>query len=318
MRIAIWGLGNHAINNIAPALKKTPNLDLAGIFTRNQSIRNKCSKDFNCKTWNDHSEMLEDSDIDIVYCSTPPALHHQMGLEVISAGKHFWCEKPMTMSLEESKSLVEISDKADLTIAEGFMYLYHPQLITLKDQLNKYALEDIKYINIVFTLPNSNNIGFRNNLDLGGSTLLDIGTYNISLALEIFNQKTPEILYKKIKKDESSKVDVSGFATLNFNHDSICDLFWGMGFGYRNEVNILTTSSSLYANKIFSKKEDYQANILLKDKYGEENYIECKHANHFVNMFTHFRSLIDNKKEAKYEKERIIQLAKITQDIKAD
>ena len=121
MRIAIWGLGNHAINNIAPALKKTPNLDLAGIFTRNQAIRNKCSKDFNCKTWNDHIEMLEDSEIDIVYCSTPPALHHQMGLEVISSGKHFWCEKPMTMSLEESTSLVEVSDKADLTIAEGFM-----------------------------------------------------------------------------------------------------------------------------------------------------------------------------------------------------
>ena len=318
MKIAIWGLGNHAVNNIAPALKKTPNLDLAGIFTRNKSIRNKCSKDFDCKTWNDHNEMLQDDDIDIIYCSTPPALHHEMGLKVISSGKHFWCEKPMTMSLEDSTNLVELSNKSGLTIAEGFMYLYHPQLITLKKELKKYASEDIKYINILFTLPHSNNLGFRDNSDLGGSTLLDIGTYNISLALEIFNQKTPEIVYKQIKIDESSKVDMSGFATLDFNGGSICNLFWGMGFGYRNEVNILTTKSSLYANKIFSKKEDYQASILLKNEYGESSYIDCRKANHFVNMFTHFRSLIDNKKAAAYEKQRIIQLAEVTQRIKTD
>ncbi len=318
MKIAIWGLGNHAVNNIAPALKKTPNLDLVGVFTRNKSVRNKCSKVFDCKTWNHHSEMLEDKDIDIIYCSTPPALHHQMGIKVISSGKHFWCEKPMTMSLEESRNLVELSNKANLTIAEGFMYLYHPQMITLKKELKKYTLEEIKYVNIIFTLPHSSDIGFRDNLDLGGSTLLDIGTYNISLALEIFNRQSPEILYKQIEIDKSSKIDMNGFAKLIFNGSSICNLVWGMGFGYRNEVNILTTSSSIYANKIFSKKEDYQPKILLKNKFGESLYIDCEKANHFVNMFTHFRSLIDDKRSASSEKQRIIQLAKIAEEMRTN
>ncbi len=317
MRIAIWGMGNHAINNIAPALKETPGLDLVGIFTRNQSKRSKCSKDFNCKTWNDHNEMLNDSDIDIIYCSTPPALHHQMGLQVISSGKHFWCEKPFTMSLEESRNIAELSDKAGLTIAEGFMYLYHPQLIALREELERYAVEDIKYINIIFTLPYSDNLGFRDNFELGASTLLDIGTYNISLALEIFDQETPEILYKQIEINNSTGVDMSGFAKLHFGGGSICDLFWGMGFGYRNEVDILTTSGSLYADKIFSKKAEYQASLVVKNKHGQSKIIEFEESNHFVNMFTYFRSLIDNKEAAKFEKERIIQLAKITQKIRA-
>ena len=142
MNIAIWGLGKHAINNIAPALMKTPNLTLAGVYTRDEAIRNKYAKAFNCKTWESHSTMLKDSNVDIIYCSTPPALHHQMGLDVLSSGKHFWCEKPITMSLEESKSLIEHSNKANLTLAEGFMYLYHPHFNALKNELIKYPETD--------------------------------------------------------------------------------------------------------------------------------------------------------------------------------
>jgi predicted dehydrogenase len=316
MNIGICGLGNHAINNIAPALMKTPKLELAGVFTRNEAVRSNCAENFNCKTWKSYEDMLEDKSIDIIYCSTPPALHYQIGLEALSAGKHFWCEKPITMSLQEARSLVELSNKAKLTLAEGFMYMYHPHFRSLKNELIKYSDEDIRYIDIVFTLPYSDNIGFRDNLKLGGSAILDIGTYNISLALQIFAKNNHEILYKKINIDDSSKVDVSGFAAMQFNETTICNLFWGMGFGYRNEINILTKKGSLYTDKIFSKKEDYEPIIQLRNEYGEISYLNCKKANHFVEMFSQFRALIDDEHKARLEKERIIDLSKITEEIR--
>ena len=315
-KIAVWGLGNHAIKNILPALKRTQNIDLAGIYTRNESLRNKYAKKFNCKTWLNHEEMLQDPDIDIIYCSTPPGLHHQMGIETLLAGKHFWCEKPVTMSLEEARSLVDLSNKRNLTLAEGFMYLYHPQIETLKNKIKEPFLENINYVDIIFTLPDSDNKSFRNKSELGGSSLYDIGCYNISLALEIFNQKDPKILYKKININNLFNIDTSGYASLQFGEDAVCNLFWGMGFGYRNEVNILSREGSLYTDKIFSKKEDYKPVLDLRNHYGEVVSHECGQANHFINMFSYFNSFIDDREKADFEKKRIIKLAETIEKFK--
>ena len=105
MKIAVWGLGKHAINNILPALKVLSDIELIGVFTREESIRNECANNFDCKTWENHNEMLRDNDIDIVYLATPPALHYQYGIEILLAGKHFWCEKPFTTNLDDTKHL---------------------------------------------------------------------------------------------------------------------------------------------------------------------------------------------------------------------
>ena len=96
-------------------------------------------------------------------------------------------------------------------------------------------MDEIKLINCTFTLPHTETPGFRYDPTLGASTLLDIGTYNISIVLELLEQKNPKILSSKSFIDESSQVDMSGFAVLQFRKGAICNRFWGMGCGFRYE-----------------------------------------------------------------------------------
>jgi predicted dehydrogenase len=49
-------------------------------------------------------------DIDAVVITTPPALHRQMSLDAIAAGKHLFCEKPLAATLAEA---VEMRDAAE-------------------------------------------------------------------------------------------------------------------------------------------------------------------------------------------------------------
>ena len=37
-KIGVWGLGNHALKNIIPAIISTEGLDLLGVFSRNKEI----------------------------------------------------------------------------------------------------------------------------------------------------------------------------------------------------------------------------------------------------------------------------------------
>ncbi|HEU0142030.1 MAG TPA: Gfo/Idh/MocA family oxidoreductase [Bryobacteraceae bacterium] len=58
------------------------------------------------KPYQDYRRLLEDKDIDFVVIATPDHLHAQMAIDAASAGKHIYCEKPMTHSVDEAKRVV--------------------------------------------------------------------------------------------------------------------------------------------------------------------------------------------------------------------
>ncbi|MCS7024463.1 MAG: Gfo/Idh/MocA family oxidoreductase [Bryobacteraceae bacterium] len=58
------------------------------------------------KPFKDYRRLLESKEIDYVLIATPEHWHAQMTLDAADAGKHIYCEKPMTYSIEEAKKVV--------------------------------------------------------------------------------------------------------------------------------------------------------------------------------------------------------------------
>lgn len=315
-KIAVWGLGKHSIKNILPALEKSDNFLLHGLYSRNSDTRNTYSDKYNCISYKTEGEMLSDNDLEIIYVATPPGLHYEQGKCILESGKHFWCEKPFVTNFNEAKDITHIAEKNDLSIAEGLMYLYHPQFEFIKTFLGSNKKEDIKIINSLFTLPHTNEPGFRYDPKLGGSTLMDIGVYPISIIHELLSDENSELLLKRNYSEDGYSIDTSGFAVFQFKSGVICNAHWGMGSGYRNELDILTTNSSIYTDKIFSKPEDFSPKIILKDEFGFESEINCDSNNHFVSMFNYFVKFLSNKRERTKERDRLLKLSKILDEIK--
>ncbi len=315
-KIAVWGLGKHSIKNILPALDKSDNLFLHGLYSRDRDIRNTYSNEYNCISYDNEGEMLSDNDLEIIYVATPPGLHYEQGKCILESGKHFWCEKPFVTNLNEAQDIIQIAEKNDLSIAEGLMYLYHPQFEFIKTFLDSNKKEDIKIINSLFTLPHTNQTSFRYDPKLGGSSLMDVGIYPISIIHELLGDEESELLLKKNYSEDGYSIDTSGFAVFQFKSGIICNAHWGMGSGYRNELDILTANSSIYTNKIFSKPENFSPKIIIKDKFGSESEINCDSNNHFLSMFDYFVKFLSSKRERIKEKDRLLKLSKILDKIK--
>jgi len=313
--VAVWGLGPHAIKNILPALEVCPGINLYGVCSRNADVVSKHAAEQGCLGWSDPEEMFEDSKVDTIYVSTPIGLHASHGKSVLVAKKHLWCEKPLAATQAQVLTLVGLSRELGLTLAEGYMYLYHPQFLYLKELLDSEALGDLRNVTCRFGIPPLERPGFRNDPELGGGAFLDVGSYLISAVTALFPESTPEILFTKIDTAPGSRVDSGGRAILRYLSGVYVTLEWGINCAYRNEIDLWGSTGSVFSERFFSKPADYVPRFRFLDLRGRESYTTCRSGNHFVSMFEEFRMRADDPVEAEKERAAIGQRASLMNEV---
>lgn len=79
----------------------------------------------------DLAAVLADPEIDLIDICLPPHLHFPVSLQVLQAGKHAICEKPITRSLEEADALVGAAEASGRQVFPVFQYRYGHALAQL-------------------------------------------------------------------------------------------------------------------------------------------------------------------------------------------
>lgn len=88
----------------------------------------------------DWREIIEDSTIDIVDICTPPQFHEEIAAATIRAGKHVFCEKPITNDAAEADRLWELASGAPVRAQVGFNYRHTPAVAFAKELLDSGRL----------------------------------------------------------------------------------------------------------------------------------------------------------------------------------
>ena len=95
------------------------------------------------KTVTDWHEIAEDPEIDVVSIVVANALHREIALELIKAGKHVLCEKPLTDNLDDARAMAEAAAAADVVTGVGFGYRRQPGVAEIAKLAEDGALGDI-------------------------------------------------------------------------------------------------------------------------------------------------------------------------------
>src|SRR4249919_1821605 len=72
------------------------------------------------------ADLLRDPLVEVVHVTSPNDMHLPQTLEILAAGHHVVCEKPLAMSAAESRQLVEAAAKAGVVNAANFNIRYYP------------------------------------------------------------------------------------------------------------------------------------------------------------------------------------------------
>ncbi len=103
------------------------------------------------RCYGDWQEMLDkekkrEDRIQLVTVATPNATHHQISKAFMEAGFHVLCEKPMTMTVEEAKDLVEVSKKTGQICAVNYGYTGYPMVRQMRSMLENGDLGAIRVV----------------------------------------------------------------------------------------------------------------------------------------------------------------------------
>ncbi len=95
----------------------------AGSFAEAAGVEHVCTDPF---------EIIDSSNIDVVYICVPTAGHKELVLRAAARGKHIFCEKPLATNLADVKEMVSAVEQAGVGAGVGLVLRHSPILTVLK------------------------------------------------------------------------------------------------------------------------------------------------------------------------------------------
>ena len=133
----------------------------------------------------DWRAMVAHPDIDLVSITAPNALHKEMSLAAIAAGKHVYCEKPLAPLAADAREMADAAEAADLRTQVGFNYLCNPMLQLARDMIEAGEIGEVRGyrgLHCEDYMADANApFSFRHDR-AGGGALADIGSHALATA----------------------------------------------------------------------------------------------------------------------------------------
>ncbi|MEI7458168.1 MAG: Gfo/Idh/MocA family oxidoreductase [Pirellula sp.] len=157
VRVGMIGVGNQGgpknnmkyfLNNIVALCDLDKNyLNEASDFLQKQSNLSAMMTD-------DYRRLLDAKDIDAVVVTVPDQWHAIMTIEACKAGKDVYCEKPLTLVINEGKPMIEAARKHGRVVQTGTMQRSGEEFKLAVDLLKKGIVGKVSAVNVTLPSPN--------------------------------------------------------------------------------------------------------------------------------------------------------------------
>lgn len=216
VRWGVLGAAKIAVERVIPSMQRAESCEIAAIASRDLDRASRAAAALGiAKAYGSYEELLADPEIDAIYNPLPNHLHVPWSIRAAEAGKHVLCEKPIAMSADEARSLVEARDRTGMRIEEAFMVRTHPQWLRALEIVRSGRIGELRGVTGAFGYHNRDRENIRNIADYGGGALMDIGCYLV-LASRLAFGAEPDDVAAAIVVDPDTGTDVVTSAILRF------------------------------------------------------------------------------------------------------
>jgi len=114
--------------------------NVAAIVDTQEELGKKLANDVDAVYYNDFQKALEDENIDAIVIATPILTHKKFIIEGIKAGKHVFCEKPLTLTMENANEIKEVIENKNKKFQLAFMRRFDEDFLFAKNKIKEGAI----------------------------------------------------------------------------------------------------------------------------------------------------------------------------------
>ena len=186
----VLGASHFALMATIPAMQKAPLARVRALASRSLDKAEQAARSAGVPyAYGSYEELIADPEIEAVYIPLANHLHVAWSIKAAQAGKHVLCEKPIALNAAEAMELARVQEQTGTLVAEAFMVRYHPQWQQVVNWVQGGRIGTLRAVQTTFSYDNRDPGNIRNQKDLGGGALYDIGGYAVNTARLVFGRE---------------------------------------------------------------------------------------------------------------------------------
>lgn len=137
-----------------------------------------------------HMDIINDPEVDVVVICSPTDTHVDIIKEACAKGKHIFCEKPISLSIDEAKIALEAVKQSNVKLQMGFNRRFDKNFKELRDILNKGELGNIQTLRITSRDPEPPPVEY---IKRSGGLFMDMMIHDFDMARYLMQSEITEV-----------------------------------------------------------------------------------------------------------------------------
>lgn len=184
VRWGVIGAGGVARRRAMPAMQAARDCELVALMVRDQSRADALATEFGAlRGYANWQDVIADDEVDAVYVASPVHAHAEQVIAAAEAGKHVLCDKPMAMTSDECRSMIEACSSNGVHLQVCFLMRFSSVYQELRRRIASGEFGPIVEARATMSkwmMPEQ--LGWRIRKDEGGGgPLMDLGAHMIDL-----------------------------------------------------------------------------------------------------------------------------------------
>ena len=268
VRWGVLGAASIAIRRAIPGMQKGQWSEVAAIASRDIRKAESAAKALGIpRAYGSYEEILADSSIEAIYNPLPNDLHVPWSIRAAEAWKHVLCEKPLSITVAEAKSLLAVRDCTGVKIGEAFMVRTHPRWLRTREIIRAGRIGQVRVVSGLFAYFNRDAANIRNVPASGGGALLDIGCYPVTLSRFLYGEEPTRVM-GLVERDPELMTDRLTSAILEFSSGQSV-FTCSTQLAYHQRMTILGTKGRIDIERPLNPPTDQPTRILIDDNPGD-------------------------------------------------
>lgn len=245
-----------------------PDAELISVVDVNQKLAKELSKKYECNSFCDFKDAINDDDVDCVIVSVPNKFHARTSIAALENRKHVLCEKPLARNPKEAFAMVEAAEKNGCFLKTGSNLRYFPSVEKAEKLVNQGEIGEILYLRgwIGNSGQHLRNSWYSKAEMSGGGTFLDNGVHLLDLTRLFLGEVATCLGEVTTSYWPISPLEDNGFGIFHASNGKIAFIqsSWTEWAGYMY-MEIYGSDGSIYVDN-----RNHQCVTTLMEKSGEK------------------------------------------------